>query len=202
MKNFYVLFLFTSLFASAWGQDTIVKKDSTANNYRTPGAGMDIVVRGPKIDNRPLYIVDGEVVGRECKIDPNEIESVEIRNPNSWDTRDKGAIIITTKRGSYILRPEAIPKYLYGSETDFTKKIVKQLELQATQHKVKDQIIVICTINEKGEIHVIKTNIEKDYIFNQYLISALENTVQWRPARQNGNDVESLNMFVFDFNEE
>lgn len=230
MKKLLLIVLSILLYAAVWGQDTIVKIDTTVKkpliltgdqvlqgksagvqvhaNSGSPGAGMDIVIRGRGSvgDSRPLYVIDGIPVGYECIIDTTEIESIEIRKSDSWNTRDKGLIIITTKQGNFKNNKpqeyEAIPKYLYGSESDFTKKIVKQLQLQATQHKIKDQIAVLCIITAKGEIHVLKTNIEKDYIFNQYLISALENIIQWYPARQNGKDVESLNMFVFDFNEE
>jgi TonB-dependent SusC/RagA subfamily outer membrane receptor len=182
-------------------------------NSDFPKPPMNIVIRGIggiDGDPRPMYIIDGIPVGKELTINPDEIESISILKDNSSCSLpeirgNNGVILVTTKQGSYNYNKpygyEAIPKYLYGSESDFKKKIVKQLELQAAQHTIKEQIIVICTINEKGEIHVLKTNIEKDYIFNQYLISALENSVQWYPARQNGKDVESLNMFVFDFNE-
>lgn len=176
-------------------------------NSGSPGAGMNII-RGrgrPNVESSPYFVVDGVPVGYECPIDPNEIKSLSILKSDRWNSRYYNTIIIITKQGNYMNRPEvyeSIPQYKFGSETDFTKKIIKQLELQASQHAIKDQIIVICTINEKGEIHVLKTNIENDYIFNQYLISALENTILWYPARQNGKDVKSFNMFIFDFNEE
>lgn len=174
-----------------------------------PGSGMDIVIRGrPTHENRYLFVVDGIPVGSECPIDPDEIESITILKDadSSIDigTRNStGTIIITTKRGNYKNLPnESIPQYQFGSESDFTKKIVKQLKFQGSQHNIKEQIQVLCSIDEKGKIHVLKTSIEKNYIFNQHLISVLENSVQWYPARQNGKDVETLNMFVFDFNEE
>lgn len=165
----------------------------------SPGSGMDIVIRGRGVrDIGPLYVVNGVLVGSECNIDPNAIESISI-------LKDGGLIYITTKRDNYNNPPEvyeSIPQYQFGSESDFTKKIVAQLKLQASQHNIKEQIQVLCSIDEKGKIHVLKTSIEKNYIFNQHLISALENTVQWHPARQNGTNVKSLYMFVFEFNEE
>ena len=175
-----------------------------------PGSGMDIVIRGRGVrDISPLYIVDGVPVGYECPIDPDEIESISIlkeKNPATiFPASRSNVIIIRTKQGNYKHRPEvyeSIPQYQFGSESDFTKKIVKQLKFQGSQHNIKEQIQVLCSIDEKGKIHVLKTSIEKNYIFNQHLISVLENTVQWYPARQNGKDVETLNMFVFDFNEE
>ncbi|HPH16572.1 MAG TPA: TonB-dependent receptor plug domain-containing protein, partial [Bacteroidales bacterium] len=79
------------------------------SNSGTPGAGMDVVVRGMGTagDASPLYVVDGVPVGTDWKGDPNTIESISILKdaPSVAMYGSRGAsgvVLITTKGGNSV----------------------------------------------------------------------------------------------------
>lgn len=80
---------------------------SVTSNSGTPGAGMDIVIRGRGTtgDARPLYVVDGVPQGYEYRGDPGNIESLTILKDASscaiYGARGaNGVVLITTKGGN------------------------------------------------------------------------------------------------------
>lgn len=79
------------------------------SNSGTPGAGMDLVVRGMGTagEARPLYVVDGVPVGTDWKGDPNTIESISILKDATsvamYGSRGaSGVVLITTKGGNSV----------------------------------------------------------------------------------------------------
>ena len=83
---------------------------SVTSNSGTPGAGMDIVIRGRGSVNgetRPLYVVDGIPQGYEYRGDPGNIESLTILKDASscaiYGARGaNGVVLITTKGGNSV----------------------------------------------------------------------------------------------------
>ncbi len=80
---------------------------SVTSNSGTPGAAMDIVIRGRGTtgDARPLYVVDGVPQGYEYRGDPGNIESLSILKDASscaiYGARGaNGVVLITTKGGN------------------------------------------------------------------------------------------------------
>ncbi|MCQ2959154.1 MAG: TonB-dependent receptor [Bacteroidales bacterium] len=80
---------------------------SVTSNSGTPGAAMDIVIRGRGTtgDARPLYVVDGVPQGYEYRGDPGNIESLTILKDASscaiYGARGaNGVVLITTKGGN------------------------------------------------------------------------------------------------------
>ncbi|MDA3883217.1 MAG: TonB-dependent receptor [Bacteroidales bacterium] len=79
------------------------------SNSGSPGAAMDIVIRGRGTtgDTRPLYVVDGVPSGYEYKGDPSNIESISILKDASstamYGARGaNGVVLITTKGGNSV----------------------------------------------------------------------------------------------------
>lgn len=86
---------------------------SVTSNSGTPGAGMDIVIRGRGTtgDARPLYVVDGVPQGYEYRGDPGNIESLSILKDASscaiYGARGaNGVVLITTKGGNSVANRE------------------------------------------------------------------------------------------------
>ncbi len=82
---------------------------SVTSNSGTPGAAMDIVIRGRGTtgDARPLYVVDGVPQGYEYRGDPGNIESLTILKDASscaiYGARGaNGVVLITTKGGNQV----------------------------------------------------------------------------------------------------
>ena len=71
----------------------------------SPGGGLDIRIRGISTngDNRPLILVDGNVIEELSVINPNDVASVSVLKDASagiYGTRaSNGVILITTKQG-------------------------------------------------------------------------------------------------------
>lgn len=116
MKKILLIFLTTFFISTSWGQDTIVKKDTTVNiqvraNSRTPGDGMDIVIRGRDV------IVDGIPV-IELRINSVDIDTMYVEKDNSPCSlpENRGynnVIIVKTKRGNYRKNDTIISIYEY-----------------------------------------------------------------------------------------
>ncbi|MBQ4215804.1 MAG: TonB-dependent receptor plug domain-containing protein, partial [Bacteroidales bacterium] len=82
---------------------------SVTSNSGTPGAAMDIVIRGRGTtgDARPLYVVDGVPQGYEYRGDPGNIESLTILKDASscaiYGARGaNGVVLITTRGGNQV----------------------------------------------------------------------------------------------------
>jgi TonB-dependent starch-binding outer membrane protein SusC len=95
-------------------QGKIAGLDITSASGGTPGAGMEIKIRGTTSlnSNAPLTIIDG-MVGDVDMVSPNEIESIDVLKDASasaiYGSRGaNGVIIITTKKGS-----AGAPKFHY-----------------------------------------------------------------------------------------
>ncbi len=88
---------------------------SVTSNSGTPGAGMNIVIRGNGStgDSRPLYVVDGVPQGYEYRGDPGNIESLSILKDASscaiYGARGaNGVVLITTKGGNSVADAEYV----------------------------------------------------------------------------------------------
>jgi TonB-linked SusC/RagA family outer membrane protein len=100
-----------------------------------PGAGLDIRIRGISTngDNRPLILVDGNVIEELSVINPSDIASISVLKDASagiYGTRAaNGVILITTKTG----RLETPLKFSYNSYTGLQETTRKLPLLNATE---------------------------------------------------------------------
>jgi TonB-linked SusC/RagA family outer membrane protein len=100
-----------------------------------PGAGLDIRIRGISTngDNRPLILVDGNVIEELSVINPSDIASISVLKDASagiYGTRAaNGVILITTKTG----RLETPLKFSYNAYTGLQETTRKLPLLNATE---------------------------------------------------------------------
>ena len=100
-----------------------------------PGAGLDIRIRGISTngDNRPLILVDGNVIEELSVINPSDIASISVLKDASagiYGTRaSNGVILITTKTG----RLETPIKVSYNAYTGLQETTRKLPLLNATE---------------------------------------------------------------------
>ena len=100
-----------------------------------PGAGLDIRIRGISTngDNRPLILVDGNVIEELSVINPSDIASISVLKDASagiYGTRAaNGVILITTKTG----RLETPIKVSYNAYTGLQETTRKLPLLNATE---------------------------------------------------------------------
>jgi len=100
-----------------------------------PGAGLDIRIRGISTngDNRPLILVDGNVIEELSVINPSDIASISVLKDASagiYGTRAaNGVVLITTKTG----RLETPLKFSYNAYTGLQETTRKLPLLNATE---------------------------------------------------------------------
>ena len=100
-----------------------------------PGAGLDIRIRGVSTngDNRPLILVDGNVIEELSVINPSDIASISVLKDASagiYGTRAaNGVVLITTKTG----RLETPLKFSYNAYTGLQETTRKLPLLNATE---------------------------------------------------------------------
>ncbi len=93
-----------------------------------PGSGLNIAIRGVSTngDNRPLILLDGNVIEDLSVVNPADIESINILKDATagiYGVRAaNGVILITTKNGSYNSELKADFKVNYGIQ-ETTRKI-------------------------------------------------------------------------------
>ena len=138
----------------------------------SPGAGATILIRGvTSIDggNTPLYVVDGVPYEGDPRINPNEIESMDILKDAAscaiYGTRGAaGVILITTKKGS-VGKPRVTFDAFYGvkriTSSDYLMDATEQSYFQMVQNvkicpQVKQMIILYSTYRSN---HLISTMI-------------------------------------------
>ena len=103
-----------------------------------PGAGLDIRIRGISTngDNRPLILVDGNVIEELSVINPSDIASISVLKDASagiYGTRAaNGVILITTKTG----RLETPLKFSYNAYTGLQETTRKLPLLNATEFEL------------------------------------------------------------------
>ena len=93
-----------------------------------PGAGLNIAIRGISTngDNRPLILLDGNVIEDLSVVNPSDIESINVLKDATagiYGVRAaNGVILITTKNGSLNTEPTFDFKTYYGFQ-ETTRKI-------------------------------------------------------------------------------
>ena len=103
-----------------------------------PGAGLDIRIRGISTngDNRPLILVDGNVIEELSVINPSDIASISVLKDASagiYGTRAaNGVILITTKTG----RLKTPLKFSYNAYTGLQETTRKLPLLNATEFEL------------------------------------------------------------------
>lgn len=104
------------------------------NSNRQPGVATNIVIRGAgsvQSNSEPIYVVDGIVVSNPSQINPDDVESTYVLNPEQssslYGSRgSNGVVVITTKKGG---RKNA------AQIAEFEKLVTDKIELKGWNPK-------------------------------------------------------------------
>lgn len=104
---------------------------SIVQNNGLPGSGSKVVIRGIGTNGnaKPLYVVDGVVVGDIDFLNPSDIESIDVLKDAATSAiygsrAANGVILVTTKTGSKDMKPTVTYDGYYGWANVYKKPVL------------------------------------------------------------------------------